>query len=710
MTELRTVSLDQFLRKEAKNASELVDLDDGFGPLQVFQGEKVDAGAQPSAIEMVDGKPVTWTFVEAKEGVSVDKRKGFITDAALDAGGANIPASGGFQRFPLGKVDKLSFADACYVLAELFKTNPAYLYALAFAQSGSEWSDNEVKAADVENAEAFGVYKFPKPTWAALLQLNETAGLSDALITAPTAQCLVAAVLAAKAADLLKGLVTDHGLSAVDLYLAHLFADDKSFGSNAAARMLEAENKDSGQKCALVVEQTYQDAAVRAAFFKRNKAIFKEDGSATVAEALKIMSDALQAGFDQVKKLAHDIQKTVPADPDSPIFGGSFTGKIIALTNEDVDALARVSDSEVGNFGMFGDDVLADALAAVVDTVFNRAIYPTKEFPKTVQGVIDQEKQFSAINNLGTWKKLPKAPTKNFDLVSDHVRGRAHGKDSKIKGATHFFNPDTSNPDWGEAIRHNPLASYGKPKNSHLHGLPDGYHPPESYAVQFGSDVCAYTGDGKSLGRPASADKTVASIIAAAMKEWTFWGESVPKKIAHSDNEISFATYVRDTYCKPLNADPSLQSISDDKYPWSAVCLSYILRQAGLTAAEFTFAQAHSVYIREAIKARAAGDKSKAYWGYRISEAEAVLAPGDLVGAGREKGMTFAQAQLLFDRKDDYDSHCDVVVAVEGGTAKLVGGNVSDSVTMKAIALDATGKIAEKENLSFVVLKRNKPA
>ena len=124
-----------------------------------------------------------------------------------------------------------------------------------------------------------------------------------------------------------------------------------------------------------------------------------------------------------------------------------------------------------------------------------------------------------------------------------------------------------------------------------------------------------------------------------------------------------------------------------------------------MSKSQFAFAEAHSVYIREAIKARKDKNKDKAYWGFRIDEPEAVLAPGDVVGAGRTKRMTFAQAQALFDETGDYESHSDIVVAVRAGEADLIGGNVSDSVTMKTLKLDSKGRIQDKKNLSFVVMK-----
>jgi hypothetical protein len=701
---IKKVRASQPLLMEARDDSDQVVLD-GV-PLRVFAGEKVKTGAKATATETIGAATITWVFAEATGGSDIDKRKGFVDDKFLVAEGTEVPPIEGFQPFP-AQVEKAAFADACYVQAELNKTNPAYLYALAFAQSGSQWSATEVKTTDAADALAFGVCQFTKETWAALLQLSEVGDLTADRIKFPTAQCVVAAVLAAKSASLLKGLITDRGLSAVDLYLAHMFADDKSFGSNAAAKILDEEKENAAQASLDVIRQIYPDNGVRDAFLQRNQSIFNKDGSATIAMALENCTKKLSDGFKEVEILAHEIQKSIPSDVTDPIFGVSFNGNVIAVTDQDVDALARVSESEVGNFGQFGEDVLTDALAAVVDTVFNRMIYPSKEFPNTIQGVIDQKKQFSAINPIGTWKGLPAAPEKHFQIVLSHIQKRAQGTASKIKGATHFFNPDVSDPDWGGPIKANPVATYGKPKNSHIHGFPKGYHPPEGHAIQLGKDAWVFSGDGKPQGPLITPDKSGSSIVAAAVKEWDFWGRSVtPGGIHHTDNEIEFARYVLGTYCKPLGANPSLHDIQKDVYFWSAVTISYMIRQAGISESEFTFSQRHSTYIRESIKARKDKDKSKAYWGFRIDEPEAILAPGDIVGAGRTEGMSFEEAQALFDKKVDYESHSDIVVAVRAGEADLIGGNVGDSVTMKKLTLNASGKIRDKKNRSFVVMKK----
>ena len=662
---IKSISSDDVLRKEPKAASD-IELQSNGEPLEVKAGDKVKAGTgtKPDAEETTGGKTTRWVFIESADG----KKKGYVAESNLVDG--DVEASAGFVPLPL-EVERADFAATCFTQAARIPVNPAYLFALAFTQSGSQWSKTHVKATDAADATAFGVFQFTKATWKKLQAEPDLSDFTEDDIKFPALQCIAAGVLAEKAASAFRTSAADRDLSAVDLFLAHLFAgaDDK-FGAESADKILKA---DKNQKVGALIEQIFPDATARAAFLKRTGDIFDKDAP-SVEEALKRCAAKLDAGFDQLRGLGAEIEASIPSPGAS-----SLSGTVINVTDEDVEALARVAHSEVGGFGVFGDDVLTEALAAVVDTILVRVVYPTKEFPKTIQGVINQKQQFSAINPLGTWKKLPEAPAKNRTIVLNHVQNRAKGTASKIKGATHFFNPDTSFPKWGQPIRDNPVATYGKPKNSHIHGFPTGYRPPGDYAIQFGSDAFGFTGDGQPKGKFTAPDTSPNSIVAAAFAEWEVWGKSVPQKIGHKDDEITFATYAFDTYCKPLNSTvASVLKIQTDKYPWSAVCVSYILRQAGLTKAQFTFAESHSVYIREAIKARKDGNKSKAYWGFRVNEPEAVLAVGDIVGAGRAKGITPAQAQALFDNTGDYESHSDIVVAVRSGTADLIGGNVSE--------------------------------
>jgi hypothetical protein len=289
-TVIRYVLADQPLLTEARNDSDQVVLN-GI-PLRVFAGEKVRTGAKEAITEHVDKQSINWVFVEATAGLNADNRKGFVDDKFLAAEGETTPEIKDADPFPV-ELTKEDFADACFVQAGQFETNPAYLYALGYALSGDQWTATSVRTNDAAGATGVGVFRFAAETWQLVLADPAAKSIQAPWIKFPDAQCVVAAILAARSADRLKGLIKGRGLSAVDLLLAHLFTDDKQFGSEAADKILQAEQADKSQPCKVIIEAIYPDNAKRTAFFKRNADIFKADGSASIEDALKACASKL---------------------------------------------------------------------------------------------------------------------------------------------------------------------------------------------------------------------------------------------------------------------------------------------------------------------------------------------------------------------------------------------------------------------------------
>ena len=205
---------------------------------------------------------------------------------------------------------------------------------------------------------------------------------------------------------------------------------------------------------------------------------------------------------------------------------------------------------------------------------------------------------------------------------------------------------------------------------------------------------------------------TAASIVEAATFEWLHWGQSTwnlktgEKLIAHTDDEDAFAQYVIGRYCSVAGGTPTVDDIQDDRYAWSAVCVSAIMAAAGYTKAEFPFAQSHSTYLRHFVQARKDRNKQAVYWGRRLTEASATPRPGDLLGYARGDNMTFQKAQAFFDKTTPYMSHVDIVVARRAREIDVIGGNVRDSVTKKTLPLTARGLVADRSHPWFVVLRR----
>lgn len=125
---------------------------------------------------------------------------------------------------------------------------------------------------------------------------------------------------------------------------------------------------------------------------------------------------------------------------------------------------------------------------------------------------------------------------------------------------------------------------------------------------------------------------------------------------------------------------------------WSAAFISFIVKEAEL-GKSFKFSGRHTDYLSDSKRAKLANDSSRAYWTVRLSERR--LQVGDLVGAfrtGRDCGSTVRTYDSL---PGDFCSHCDLVVAIRGGKAITIGGNVSNTIKVKEVPLTATGDAAE---------------
>ncbi|MES2187035.1 MAG: DUF2272 domain-containing protein [Pseudomonadota bacterium] len=138
--------------------------------------------------------------------------------------------------------------------------------------------------------------------------------------------------------------------------------------------------------------------------------------------------------------------------------------------------------------------------------------------------------------------------------------------------------------------------------------------------------------------------------------------------------------------------------------PWSAAFVSYLVRTAGFEAQEFTFSDAHADYVSAAYAANRSEQLRPAAavpYAWRACDiARTPPRPGDLICHTRGNAApadTFDKLdQLLAERRASMGRgpvamHCDVVVAVDRGAAKMdsIGGNVMQSVTRRRLNLNA---------------------
>lgn len=139
--------------------------------------------------------------------------------------------------------------------------------------------------------------------------------------------------------------------------------------------------------------------------------------------------------------------------------------------------------------------------------------------------------------------------------------------------------------------------------------------------------------------------------------------------------------------------------------PWSAVFISWCVKQAGATAAEFYFSARHSTFVYSAIQNQLSniglfkGHDVKAY----------TPKVGDILQNNRS-GNQFDFAHAKANQK--YISHSAIVVEVgsdsKGNYLRTIGGNENDSVGLKQVRLDAKGYVKNASGIYISVIENLK--
>jgi hypothetical protein len=138
-------------------------------------------------------------------------------------------------------------------------------------------------------------------------------------------------------------------------------------------------------------------------------------------------------------------------------------------------------------------------------------------------------------------------------------------------------------------------------------------------------------------------------------------------------------------------------------HPWSAVFISFLMKQSGFEQDEFEFSDSHVDYVDQAFLASAAEARGlTTRSAYRACDVVTTRPrAGDLICYTREDAAgiaTFAALRRAIDmrrsasRANAIPMHCDVVTSAdEGGNSKVetIGGNVVQSVTLRQMTLNA---------------------
>jgi hypothetical protein len=158
---------------------------------------------------------------------------------------------------------------------------------------------------------------------------------------------------------------------------------------------------------------------------------------------------------------------------------------------------------------------------------------------------------------------------------------------------------------------------------------------------------------------------------------------------------------VADPEAREILREAALRAAAIDT-PWSAAFISYVIKQSGVAANAFQFANAHRVFIYDAFAASAAELTNGA--GERIYRACPLTATrpraGDLICQQREPELADASEKDVLERiraelagganaGSVRRTHCEVVASIDAPARKMysIGGNVDQSVTARKLNL-----------------------
>lgn len=133
--------------------------------------------------------------------------------------------------------------------------------------------------------------------------------------------------------------------------------------------------------------------------------------------------------------------------------------------------------------------------------------------------------------------------------------------------------------------------------------------------------------------------------------------------------------------------------------PWSAVFISWCVREAGASGSDFAFAAAHSVFVHDAI------NNPRAFEGFDLPDHKPAI--GDIIQnnrGGSTHDFAFARANK------NYASHSAIVIETgkdtDGRYALTVGGNEGDSVRRTRVPLTSQGLIKSTGRYICVLANR----
>jgi hypothetical protein len=135
---------------------------------------------------------------------------------------------------------------------------------------------------------------------------------------------------------------------------------------------------------------------------------------------------------------------------------------------------------------------------------------------------------------------------------------------------------------------------------------------------------------------------------------------------------------------------------------WSAAFISWLMAAAGIDRAEFRPDASHSRYLDHLDEVASAWPALAPF--VVLEAATAAPEAGDLVCRDRSPRPLLAWSQRAAERGQFRPMHCDLVVATGPAVIEVVGGNVSDAVTLNRLEASADGRLPP----DWLVVVRNR--
>ena len=142
-------------------------------------------------------------------------------------------------------------------------------------------------------------------------------------------------------------------------------------------------------------------------------------------------------------------------------------------------------------------------------------------------------------------------------------------------------------------------------------------------------------------------------------------------------------------------APEALQRTTLIDQPWSAAFISWLMREAGVARAQFAFSASHHDYVRAALAATDAEQRGQ-YVAYGWRACDAVQTPpriGDLLcfARGHDADLDDFEPLRTAVTRGPVSMHCELVVSNNSAQIQTMGGNVLDTVVLRALDLAAGG-------------------